>query len=125
MILLLPSCAAKEKETDNLFNKRKELLGEAKHVLAGSVECERLFSQAKLTLTANRRLLKEETFESIMFLKMNKKFWDVLTVKEMLNICKSESPNQVISQSKVVSTSSVNIPNRNFSSFKKEFKFCS
>ncbi|EGZ30693.1 hypothetical protein PHYSODRAFT_476438 [Phytophthora sojae] len=43
---------------------------------------ERLFSQAKLVITPQRASLLPENFEMLMFLRTNRRYWDVNTVND-------------------------------------------
>ncbi|EGZ08115.1 hypothetical protein PHYSODRAFT_526629, partial [Phytophthora sojae] len=48
-----------------------------------SNRCKRLFSQAKLVITPQRSSLLPENFEMSMFLRANRRYWDVNTVNDV------------------------------------------
>jgi hypothetical protein len=51
-----------------------------------SNSCERLFSEAKYILVPHRRGMSPITFEAILYLKKNKKYWDVNTVAKAMRL---------------------------------------
>ena len=51
---------------------------------------ERLFSQAKLVLNDHRRHMNVANFENTLFLRTNKKFWDLQDISQALNMTTEE-----------------------------------
>ena len=51
-----------------------------KHIAPTSNICERLFSRAKLVMSAQRRLMDPSTLETILLLRYNHDLWDASTV---------------------------------------------
>jgi hypothetical protein len=52
----------------------------------GTIQAESFFSTAKFVLSDHRRRLLPITFEQILFLKYNRRFWDMTTVHEALGL---------------------------------------
>ncbi len=62
------------------------------HVLPTSVLCESLFSVGKSIMTPQRRHMDPSTFEMIMILKQNRRFFDAMTLNRI--IASSATENQ-------------------------------
>lgn len=62
-----------------------------------SVNCERLFSTAKFILSDTRKRTSPKLFEALILLKVNKKYWNALSVgKAMGTTCEEEDNNSVV-----------------------------
>ncbi len=73
-----------------LAKRRKILVADGEYadcrfVLGSSAECERLFSMAQYIFCQNRRSISPIVLESILFLKLNERFWDAGLVSEAIN----------------------------------------
>jgi hypothetical protein len=55
------------------------------HIAPTSNICERLFSQAKIVYSDRRKSMKLNTFEMLLFLKVNKQYWNVRSIDEIIN----------------------------------------
>jgi hypothetical protein len=69
----------------NSFIKRdsSDLYLDSDWVPATSNDCERLFSSAKLVYQDLRKSLTPRNLEILLFLKMNRKYWDIEDVKAL------------------------------------------
>jgi hypothetical protein len=56
-----------------------------KYIAATSNIVERLFSSARLVLTDYRKSMTPYSFECVMFLKFNRKYWDLALVGKLVN----------------------------------------
>ena len=61
------------------------------HVYPASIMVERLFSDAKHIMTANRRHMDPTTLEMWLLLKNNKDLWNAETVDNVINKGQDES----------------------------------
>ena len=62
-------------------------------ICGSAAEVERLWSVAKYILTDNRVKLTPAMFETLLFLKTNKEYWDMATVMEAYTRVRNEVPN--------------------------------
>jgi hypothetical protein len=70
----------------SLGSSNKAYIDVFKLISPTSNTCERLFSEAKYILVPQRRGMSPVTFESIIFLKKNRKYWDVNTVAKAMRM---------------------------------------
>jgi hypothetical protein len=61
-----------------------------------SVNCERLFSAAKFILSDTRKRTSPTLFEALLLLKVNRKYWNTLSVGKAMGKC-GESCENIIS----------------------------
>ena len=76
-------CALKRRK----LNKAKETKSayiDLRFLTCTSVAVERLFSTAGSILTDDRRHMRTNTFEALVYLRMNQNFWDVQTVASVM-----------------------------------------
>jgi hypothetical protein len=59
---------------------------EEEHASSTSNICGRLFSRAKLVLSALRKRTKPDTLNTILFLTANKKYWPTPTIMQVVVI---------------------------------------
>ena len=58
---------------------------DSRFVLGSSAECERIFSIDRYVFCENRRSISPPVLESILFLKLNERFWDIELVSQAIN----------------------------------------
>ena len=58
-------------------------------IYVGSIFAESFFSACKYVLSDHRRSLLPVTFEQIVFLKYNRRFWDEMLVHDALGLAKA------------------------------------
>ena len=67
------------------------------HVLPGtSVNCERLFSAAKFILSDTRKRTSPKLFEALLLLKVNKSYWNALSVGKAMGMTVDAGGNVVV-----------------------------
>jgi len=68
--------------------QKKEIIGEyipIKWIPCGTCEVERLFSTCKNIYSAKRQNMTPETMEILLYLRVNRKYWDVNLVQNVVN----------------------------------------
>ena len=78
--LSLVQKALKNKKRKVIFNEYSSL----NYVPPTSNVVERLFSNARLILTDNRKSMSPYTLECVMFLKINRDYWDIDLVAKIV-----------------------------------------
>ena len=71
-------------DTTTAISNRSIEYGPMYHISPTSNICERLFSQAKIVYSERRKSMKLETLEMLLFLKSNKRFWNVRSFDEII-----------------------------------------
>ena len=83
---------------ERLFKRRRiesaTNYGDCRYVLGSVAEVERLWSTCGYILTQNRRSMTPQLFETLVFLKLNERFWDVAFVAEAMSSAKGERAKQ-------------------------------
>jgi hypothetical protein len=74
----------KRQRTDAVATNQNIKYGPMYHISPTSNVCERLFSQTKIVYSDRRKSMKLETFEMLLFLKSNKRFWTVRSLDEII-----------------------------------------
>ena len=82
------------KDDDEPSFNSKDYRNVSKIVCATSNCCERLFSEAKYVMVPHRRGLSPIVFEALLYLKKNRKYWNVRTVSKAIRM-KDESVNNL------------------------------
>jgi hypothetical protein len=83
---------SKHDSCSSLGTSNKAYIDVFKLISPTSNSCERLFSEAKYILVPHRRGMSPVTFESIIYLKKNKKYWDVNTVAKAMRLVEVVEP---------------------------------
>ena len=81
------SCTSVEqslKKRQKVLESESEYI-DSRFVLGSSAECERLFSMARYVFCENCRSISPLVLESILFLKLNERFWDIELVSHAIN----------------------------------------
>ena len=68
--------------------QKKEIIGEyipTKWIPCGTCEVERLFSTCKNIYSTLRQNMIPETMEILLYLRVNRKYWDVHVVQKVVN----------------------------------------
>jgi len=73
-------------------------------ILGSVAEVERLWSIAKNILRDNRKSMTPIVFESLLFLKVNSKYWNQALVSEAMRACRSTKVEKQIQEDKQQST---------------------
>jgi hypothetical protein len=84
---------SKDNDDDPSFNS-KDYRNVSKIVCATSNCCERLFSEAKYVMVPHRRGLSPIVFEALLYLKKNRRYWNVRTVSKAIRM-KDENVNNL------------------------------
>lgn len=59
-------------------------------ILGLTAELERIWSLAKNILSDNRKLMEPVVFEALLFLKVNRSYWDIEAVQEAMAKARNE-----------------------------------
>ena len=63
-------------------------------IFGSAAQVEQMWSQAKYILSQQRSRMTPLLFETILYLKINDRFWDMNTVKEAINMAAAEDASE-------------------------------
>ena len=83
-VISLDSLAERALKKRKVFSVESSLYGDTRFIVPTSNMCERLFSEAGYGRNSRRLRLLDTHFESQLFLRSNKRFWDLKEIHEIL-----------------------------------------